>query len=319
MVKVSVILPNYNHAQYLQKRIDTILYQSFQDFELIIIDDNSSDDSKNILNKYKNHDKVSHLIYNKINSGSPFGSWKKGFELARGEYIWIAENDDWAEQNFLEVLVEKLDEYPKAGIAYTDSNIVNEKSKKIGTWKKIKNKKFSTHKWEKNYVKKGMTELLENMLVVMTINNMSACLIRKSALPNMSQIENLKGAGDWLLCTLVLLNHDIVYCAKSLNYYRTHDQNITKSNDKSGLLLIENMKFYSIVLPQLKEKEIDYSAIEFDILDRYLFKYTSTKRITLAKKTMIRHLMLKISIHFYFKFMWMLFKYRIKNFFKKAK
>lgn len=313
MLKVSVILPNYNHAQYLQQRIDSILYQSFQDFELIIIDDNSTDKSKTILETYENHPKVSHLIYNKKNSGTPFGNWKKGFDLAQGEYIWIAESDDWADQNFLEKTVQKLEEYPKAGLAYTDSTIINEESENIGTWKAIKNKQFATEKWNQDYFRTGTTELVENMLLVMTINNMSACLLRKSALPEMSIIVALKGAGDWLLCGLVLLNHGLAYCAESLNYYRTHAENVTKANDKSGLLLIENMKFYSIILNALKTKNIDYTKVELAILDRYLFKYTSVQGVSFEKKAAIRKLMMAVSLPFYLKFMWMLLKYRIKK------
>jgi glycosyltransferase involved in cell wall biosynthesis len=313
MVKVSVILPNYNHAQYLKKRIDSILYQSFQDFEVIIIDDNSTDNSQSILEAYKNNPKVSHLIFNKKNSGTPFGNWKKGFDLAQGQYIWIAESDDWADELFLEKTVKKLEEYPQAGIAYTDSTIVNGKGVHTGTWKALKNERFCTEKWSQDYVREGTTELVENMLLVMTINNMSACLLRKSALPEMSKIVALKGAGDWLLCGLILLKHGLVYCAEPLNHYRTHAENVTKANDKSGLLLIENMKFYSIILNELKAKKIDWSEVEFDILDRYLFKYTSLERVSFEKKGVIRKLMLSISLRFYLKFMWMLLKYRVKK------
>ncbi|WP_029037680.1 glycosyltransferase family 2 protein [Salinimicrobium xinjiangense] len=105
---VSVILPNYNHALYLQERMDSILNQTYRNFELIILDDASTDQSHEILEKYRDHEKVTQFLINRINTGSPFVQWKKGLELARGEIIWIAESDDSCESNFLEVQVQQL-------------------------------------------------------------------------------------------------------------------------------------------------------------------------------------------------------------------
>ena len=69
---VSVIVPNYNYARYLEERIESILAQSFQDFELILLDDCSTDESRSILERYATHPKVSHYVPNEHNSGSPF-------------------------------------------------------------------------------------------------------------------------------------------------------------------------------------------------------------------------------------------------------
>jgi glycosyltransferase involved in cell wall biosynthesis len=83
-MQVSVILPNYNHAVFLQKRIDSIFNQSFTDFELIILYDFSTDNSKEIIEQYREHPHVSHIVYNTENSGSTFKQWGKGIELAKG-------------------------------------------------------------------------------------------------------------------------------------------------------------------------------------------------------------------------------------------
>ncbi|GGH45975.1 glycosyltransferase family 2 protein [Mangrovimonas yunxiaonensis] len=99
---VSIILPNYNHAPYLEERLDSILNQTYTNFELIILDDNSSDNSLDILQAFKSHKKVSHFIVNRKNSGSPFEQWKKGLDLAKGDYVWIAESDDKSDYDFLE-------------------------------------------------------------------------------------------------------------------------------------------------------------------------------------------------------------------------
>ena len=96
---VSVIVPNYNHAPFLDERINSILNQSYDNYELIIMDDMSTDNSVDVINKYKDHEHVSQIIINEKNSGSPFKQWNKGFAKAKGELIWIAESDDACEHD----------------------------------------------------------------------------------------------------------------------------------------------------------------------------------------------------------------------------
>ena len=96
MPKVTVIIPNYNHAKFLPRRIESVLNQTFQDFEVVFLDDSSTDNSLEIFNNYST-DKRIRLIQNNVNSGSPFKQWIKGLRESKGEYIWIAESDDFAD------------------------------------------------------------------------------------------------------------------------------------------------------------------------------------------------------------------------------
>src|ERR1700691_3837398 len=120
MPKVSVVIPNYNHARFLPRRIETVLQQTFQDFEVIFLDDCSTDSSRPILSSYANNPIV-RIEFNSVNSGSTFKQWNKGVGLARGEYVWIAESDDYADPRFLERLVGVLDSEPEAAFAYCRS------------------------------------------------------------------------------------------------------------------------------------------------------------------------------------------------------
>ena len=74
---VSVIIPNYNHSAFLKERIQSVLNQTYSDFELIILDDCSSDKSRDIIESFRSNPKVSHIIYNDRNSGSTFRQWNK--------------------------------------------------------------------------------------------------------------------------------------------------------------------------------------------------------------------------------------------------
>src|SRR5262245_4202511 len=99
--KVSVIIHNYNHCRYLGQRIDSVLNQAFGDFELLILDDASTDASHEVLARYYAKPRV-RIVVNTRNSGSAFPQWNRGIGLAKGDYIWIAESDDDADSHFLE-------------------------------------------------------------------------------------------------------------------------------------------------------------------------------------------------------------------------
>lgn len=97
---VSVIIPNYCHAPYLEQRITSVLNQTYTNFEVIILDDNSPDNSVEIINQFKNDEHIKHIVVNEKNSGSTFIQWNRGIELSQGEIIWIAESDDYCEPTF---------------------------------------------------------------------------------------------------------------------------------------------------------------------------------------------------------------------------
>ncbi|TXN72117.1 glycosyltransferase family 2 protein, partial [Methylobacterium sp. WL8] len=104
--KVSIIVPNFNHAPYLNERLKSIYDQTYKNFEVILLDDCSYDESAKILTKFANtHKNNTRLFINKKNSGGVFNQWKKGFSLAIGELIWIAESDDYCSSDFLSELV----------------------------------------------------------------------------------------------------------------------------------------------------------------------------------------------------------------------
>ena len=122
---VSVIVPNYNYKQFLASRIDTILNQTYRDFELILLDDCSTDNSREILESYRDNPHVSHIVFNEKNTGSPFRQWMKGIELARGKYVWIAEADDMSAPEFLETSITELNANPNAVATVTGSTHID--------------------------------------------------------------------------------------------------------------------------------------------------------------------------------------------------
>ncbi len=97
--KLSIIIPVYNAEKYLNKCIDSILLQSFNDFELILINDGSKDNSLAILKEYEQRDKRI-TVYDKINSGVS-ATRNFGIDAANGEWICFIDSDDWVENDYL--------------------------------------------------------------------------------------------------------------------------------------------------------------------------------------------------------------------------
>lgn len=274
MPKVSVIIPNYNHARFLEQRIESVLHQTFQDFEIIFLDDASTDDSKEVFSKYINHPKISQAIFNEANSNSTFKQWNKGIDLAAGEYIWIAESDDYAALQFLEELVPILDQNQNVGLAYCQSCIVNEKDQLVSPDFCSCTDDLDLTRWSANYSNEGRNECINFLSAKNTIPNASAVLIRKAIYK--SEVdrnnESFKVAGDWFTWSKILLNSDIYFIAESLNYFRIYQGSVSNNSVKLPIVIGESF----LIFDQTSEKiEISHKAqkIFFDLVSSWWITY----------------------------------------------
>lgn len=233
---ISIIVPNYNHEKYLKQRLESIFNQTYQNFEVILLDDCSTDNSIAILSSYCENPKVSHCVFNKINSGNTFIQWNKGIALAKGEYIWIAESDDFCELNFLEVVLEPMIKNPEVALSYCQSNRVTEKGIKTGNWLD------HTQNFEKNalflndFTMLG-NEFIEEFLIYKNIiPNASGVVFRKEIAGELGGITTnpiLKYNADWLFYIQLINNHKVAFLHKSLNNFRFHSQSVIS---KAGVL-----------------------------------------------------------------------------------
>lgn len=238
---VSIIIPNYNHAKYLVQRLESVFNQTYQDFEVILLDDASTDNSLEILKKYKDHEKVSYFVVNKTNSGSPFKQWKKGIELAKGKYIWIAESDDYCELNFLKLLFEKLK--PNIGIAYVQSIDVDEKGNKLSSRLNY-TREFEPNIWNNDFVIDGNVFLNKYLNFKNVIPNSSAVLFNKKYFTNEIFDDSLLGmkfCGDWYFWMKISINTRVLFLSNHLNYFRIHSKvsRVHNTLDKKKKRLLE--------------------------------------------------------------------------------
>lgn len=242
MPLVSVIVPNYNHAPYLRQRLDSIFNQTFQDFEVIILDDCSTDNSKEIIEEYRNRPQVSHVVYNETNSGSPFKQWAKGFDLAQGEYIWIAESDDWAEPTFLETMASTLQENPSALLAFSNS-----------CWFSAERILKYSNVFQQDTFVNGKVFFNQRMISQNSICNASCVLFKRTVLSDIPlQYQSFKGCGDWLFWIEFCLRGDICYVSKVLNHFRQHKKSTTQKNNNSGNAYKEYFQIFRYLKEQKK-------------------------------------------------------------------
>lgn len=231
--KVSIIIPNYNHQAYIHQRLETIRTQTYTDWEAIIIDDASTDNSIYKIEAYLNDHpdfKVKHFIKNKDNSGSGYKSWQKGIALAETSYIWIAETDDFANSEFLKTTVQALEESKEAALAFTASNYVNE----VGEF--LYNSKARTKDLnvQENTCKNFSGNIFTSRLPLNPyITNASSVLFKKPLQNIPSEIFSHKQTSDLFLWTYLLQNASFVFCNSTLNNFRQHKGSTTfKTFDK---------------------------------------------------------------------------------------
>ncbi len=122
---ISIILPNLNHLRFLPDRIQTILDQTFSDWECIVIDGYSDDGSWEYINEITCRDRRFRL-YREPRQG-PYDAWNKGISRAEGKYIYIATSDDTMEPRCLEVMFNALENYRQCQIAHCCLRVIDEK------------------------------------------------------------------------------------------------------------------------------------------------------------------------------------------------
>jgi glycosyltransferase involved in cell wall biosynthesis len=249
---VSVVVPNYNHAPYLRKRVESILAQTYQDFELILLDDCSTDNSREVLKSYRDNPKV-RIEFNDKNTGTPFKQWNKGVQMARGKYIWIAESDDYADSRFLERMVSILDERTETTFAYCRSWDIREDDQPRG-FVDVYLEAWDANHWKADFLVDGLEEVRRFFVVAVTVPNASSVLFRKDAYERVGGAdESFRVSADYKLWAAMALEGKIAYSGEPLNYFRTHSENARTRTEAGGLGLAECISVMLQLVTQVAE------------------------------------------------------------------
>lgn len=292
MPTVSVIVPNYNHAPYLKQRIDSILGQTYQDFELILLDDCSTDGSRDLMEGYRSNSHVSHIVYNEANSGSAFQQWNKGIALANGEWIWVAESDDYAEPTFLGRLMDEVAKAPDSTMAYAATWWVDQQGNKL----------WETPNSDRVNIYDGHDFIRKKLSVCNSIANVSECVFRRDKFrPSEShRYEHMRLCGDWYFYILLAEQGHVVEVEQPLSYYRQHTTNVSNTAEQQGLTFLEGADVLEYMIENCGLTHHDYARgwgrMWTNYEEQYHFSDDVNKRV---RHRMAKHPMIQLYYQIY--------------------
>lgn len=288
MPEVSVIIPNYNHAPYLKQRIDSVLHQTYQDIEVIVLDDCSTDGSAGIIEEYRHHPKISHVVFNDRNSGFTFRQWEKGIHLAKGKWIWIAESDDWCETTFLETLLTGVKESPHFSMAFCQSHVVDNDLKILKT---SENRLLEE-------VLPGNDFISGRLVHRNVVINASMCIFKRECYYNVSdRYTGYKFCGDWLFWIEMASLGNVFISGKVLNYFRKHKGDVSSKAYRSGLFFLERLQMIDdLVILKLIGSETKTLLVK-STFQRYNFHKIADKKVNAV---LVRKYRQTLGINYYF-------------------
>lgn len=233
---VSVIVPNYNHAQYLEKRLSSVFNQTYKHFEVIILDDCSTDDSLQFIYRYKDDPHLKTVVVNERNSGSPFLQWEKGLQLAKGDLIWIAESDDYNELSFIEEMVKAFAKDERLVVAFSSYVMFNDDGYE------------KSHKIRSTLYFNGVRFIRGWMSMQNAIKNASGAVFKKAAYDQISkEYLSFRGSGDYQFWIEISSKGNVGFVRKNLAHFRMGQHTVTAINRKSGNAILEDIRICNYI------------------------------------------------------------------------
>ena len=257
MPKFSIIIPVYNVEKYLVECLESIVNQSFKDFEVICVNDGSTDNSLEILQKYAENDERFKVL-NQENQGQGIAR-NNALNIANGEYILFVDPDDFIELNMLEVLNERLD-VQNVDVAFFDYQIFGEntKTKIVRFMDEMKN--TLNLNINDNFIF-NWQELVKDNFRYTAMMVWNKVYSNKFLKENHIQFAPNKHAEDHIFSiSATLLANKISYIKKTLYYYRKRSDSSVNKVSENNFCIFENI---AIVADFLKQNNL-YKKYEHD-------------------------------------------------------
>lgn len=220
---VSIIVTSYNHSEYLEQRLTSLLNQTYKNIEIIVIDDCSTDDSLDVLTKFE---QFSNIMIHALKKNQGYAAaCNIGVGFSRGEFIMFAECDDFNEPTHVEILLEALHFNQSAGIVFCRSNMVDSHGKRFGSDFDYREAEFQKLCKTDTLIPQERAQRF--FLIACVIPNMSAALIRKRYYQAVRGLSSgYKACADWDFWCRMSRHCDLYYIEKSLNNFRRHENSV---------------------------------------------------------------------------------------------
>jgi len=246
---VSIVVPSYNYARYIDQRMESLLNQTYHNLEIIVIDDCSTDNSMDVLRPYESDPRVT-LVAREENGG-----WvtvnNQGVGLASGEFILFAQCDDTCDHRMVELLVEPLQSHPSAGISFCRSLLVDERGGTLGDDFDGRERNFKNLCRQDTLINRD--QMVGFLFHACVIPNLSAALIRRNSFDVVGGFTHqYRVCGDWEWFFRTAEHFDVAYVAKPLNRFMQHEKTIrsvTKDRvvfEEYFQLLLSNLKMFKL-------------------------------------------------------------------------
>ena len=272
---ISVIVPNFNHAPFLRQRLETIYNQTYKNFEVILLDDASTDNSREILKDfYDRHKDNTRLILNEKNSGRVFCQWQKGIAAARGELIWIAESDDFSEENFLSNLAPAFAD-DSIQIAFCRTEFVQDGQTIFTTEQYLADLLYFD--WTKNFTVSAAKFVAKGFAIKNIIPNVSGVLFRKRKIFPQLCFE-MKLCSDWAFYLDIIKGGCVFYSPAATNFYRIHKESTSLKIQKEPRYFSEHEKIAEFIAENYNVSA-EIHKMHFEKLREHFFGYYGGKDI----------------------------------------
>lgn len=256
MPKASIVIPAYNAGAYITRTLDSILSQSLEDFECLVIDDGSTDNTAELVNSYQDQ-RI--RLFRQANSGGPAAPRNVGLENARADYIFIFDSDDIMLPDKLKITVAALDAHLDVDMAFTNFQSIDENGDLLNSnyleeydsfWRLLPTK--ST-----DFNLLGIDALFDAIIHVNFIGTSSVAL-RRSALGEEHRFDQrLKNSEDRLFWTRFLKQHKAIFINRVLHQYRILDTGISRQSfTKRGPAKIQGLKYIRDLCETLEQKKV---------------------------------------------------------------
>jgi glycosyltransferase involved in cell wall biosynthesis len=256
MPKISICVATYNREHLLPLAIASVLAQTFQDWELIVCDDGSTDTTPALMANYQAQDARIRYIRHDRNLGKS-NNMRSGFEAATGDYFIKFDDDDRLTPEFLAKTSEILDHHPAVDLIGTDHWVIDPESQRREDWTEA-----NTQKWGRSHLPSGRIANLLEVLFVHQSLQIGATLFRRSALVEMNYMRaNIQNCEDIdLLVRLAMAGKQAYYLPDRLMEYRFHPEQHLPSRAiryfQDKLQYLQNFQFDVPNIEQVRQARI---------------------------------------------------------------